>query len=71
MADDTAGKVKHVGGKIQEKVGDILGDTEMQRKGQLTQVEGEAEQDESRAEDVAEEARERKTAAKVAKNQTR
>jgi uncharacterized protein YjbJ (UPF0337 family) len=33
MADDTKGKGKHVGGKIQEGIGEALGDREMQRKG--------------------------------------
>ena len=65
MADETAGKVKHVGGKIKEKVGDVLGDREMKRDGLLSQVEGEAEQDQARAEDVADEAAARKHAART------
>jgi uncharacterized protein YjbJ (UPF0337 family) len=65
MADQTAGKVKHVGGKIKEKVGDVLGDQKMKREGVLSQVEGEAEQDQARAEDVADEAAARKNAART------
>jgi uncharacterized protein YjbJ (UPF0337 family) len=65
MADETAGKVKHVGGKIKEKVGDVLGDKRMKRDGVLSQVEGEAEQDQAHAEDVAEEAAARKHAART------
>ena len=71
MADETAGKVKHVGGKIKEKVGDVLGDKQMERDGRLSQIEGEAEQDQARAEDVAEEAAIRKNTAKVARKQNR
>jgi uncharacterized protein YjbJ (UPF0337 family) len=65
MADETAGKVKHVGGKIKETVGDVLGDREMKRDGRLSQIEGEAEQDQARAEDVADEAATRKRAART------
>ena len=68
MADDLTGKIKHAGGKIQEEVGELLGDRQMQRKGKLTQVEGEAEQDQVRAEEKAVEAAARKNAAKIAKD---
>ena len=71
MADETAGKVKHVGGKIKEKVGDVLGDREMERDGVLSQVEGEAEQDQARAEDVAEDAAIRKHAARTERKYTK
>jgi len=71
MADETAGKVKHVGGKIKEKVGDVLGDRKMERDGRLSQIEGEAEQDQARAEDAAEEAAVRKNTAKEARKQNR
>jgi uncharacterized protein YjbJ (UPF0337 family) len=67
MADDITGKAKHVGGKIQETVGEVLGDNEMRRKGRLTQVEGEAEQDQAHAENAAEEAALRKNTAKELK----
>ena len=71
MADDLTGKVKHVGGKLQEAAGDLLGDSELKRRGKLTQIEGEAEQDESRAEDAVLEANARKNAAKLAKDAER
>ena len=67
MADEVNGKVKHVGGKIQEGVGELLGDSKMKREGKLSQVEGEAEQDQDRAENAAEEAALRKNAARQAK----
>ena len=69
MADETSGKAKHVGGKIKEKVGDVLGDREMERDGRLSQVEGEAEQDQARAEKDAEEAALRKNTARTARKQ--
>jgi uncharacterized protein YjbJ (UPF0337 family) len=68
MADEINGKIKHVGGKIQEEVGELLGDSKMKREGRLSQVEGEAEQDQDRAEDAAEDAALRKNAAKRAKD---
>ena len=70
MADDISGKIKHVAGEVQEAAGDLLGDREMKRKGRLTQVEGEAEQDLERAADAAEDAAIRKNAAKRLKDQT-
>jgi uncharacterized protein YjbJ (UPF0337 family) len=69
MADETNGKIRHAGGKIQEKVGEFLGDRKMKRQGRLNQVEGEAEQDIDRAADAVEDAVERKTAAKRAKEE--
>lgn len=72
MADDLTGKIKHVGGKLQEGAGELLGDEQLAEEGRLSQVEGEAEQDQSRAERAAREAATRKNAAKTAKdlNQT-
>ena len=67
MADDLKGKARHVGGKIKEKAGDLLGDREIERKGRLEQVEGEAEQDQARAEKDVEEAAERRYAAREAR----
>ena len=67
MADDLKGKARHVGGKIKEKAGDLLGDREIERKGRLEQVEGEAEQDQARAEKDVEEAAERRWAAREAR----
>lgn len=64
MADDAQGKGKHLGGKIKEEAGELLGDREMEREGRLDQVEGRAEQDISRAEDQAEDALRRKRAAR-------
>lgn len=68
MADDTTGKIKHVGGKIEEAVGDLLGDNKLRQEGQLTQAEGEAEQDQARAERAAADAAARKRAAQIAKD---
>jgi uncharacterized protein YjbJ (UPF0337 family) len=68
MADETAGKAKHVGGKITEKVGEFLGDNQLAQQGRLSQVEGEAEQDQARAEDAVVDAASRKRAAQTAKD---
>jgi uncharacterized protein YjbJ (UPF0337 family) len=65
MASDLGGKAKHVGGKIKEGVGDVLGDSKLKREGRLQQFEGEAEQDESRAQKDVDEAAERKIAART------
>ena len=70
MADELNGKIKHATGKIQEEIGDFLGDKKMKREGKLSQIEGEAEQDIERAADAVEEAVERKNAARRAKNDT-
>jgi uncharacterized protein YjbJ (UPF0337 family) len=64
MADDTRGKGTHLGGKIKEGVGDLLGDRKLKREGRLEQMEGEAEQDQARAAAAEREARERKLAAR-------
>ena len=68
MADELEGKIKHLGGKIQEEVGELLGDSKMKRDGRLTQIEGEAEQDLDRAADAVEDALARKNAAKIARD---
>jgi uncharacterized protein YjbJ (UPF0337 family) len=70
MADETKGKGEHVGGKIKEGVGDLLGDREMEREGQLEQQKGKAEQDEARARKKADEARDRKLDAEIEKRRT-
>lgn len=67
MADDTTGKAQHLGGKIKEGVGDLLGDKKLEREGRLDQMEGEAEQDQARAEEAASEAAMRRAAAREAK----
>lgn len=67
MADEKGGKGKHLGGKIKEGVGDLLGDRKMEREGRLDQQEGEAEQDQARAEETEQEAVRRKSAARDAK----
>lgn len=69
MADELNGKIKHATGKIQEQVGDFLGDKKMKREGKLSQIEGEAEQDIDRAADAVEDAVLRKNAARRAKNE--
>jgi len=68
MADDAKGKVTHVGGRIKEGLGDLLGDRELEREGRLDQMEGRAEQDQARAEEAAREAAERRAAARRARN---
>ena len=50
VAEDAIGKATHLGGKIKEGVGDLLGDRQMKAEGQLEQQEGVAEQDAARAE---------------------
>ena len=70
MADELNGKIKHATGKIQEGIGDFLGDKKMKREGKLSQIEGEAEQDIDRATDAVEDAVERKNAARRAKEDT-
>ena len=67
MADDTGGKGKHLGGKVKEGLGDLLGDREMEREGRLDQMEGRAEQDQARAEESLREASARRAAARNAK----
>ena len=67
MADEVSGKIKHATGKIQEEVGEFLGDRKMKREGKLSQIEGEAEQDLDRAADAVEDAALRKNAARQAK----
>ncbi|HEV2149824.1 MAG TPA: CsbD family protein [Longimicrobiaceae bacterium] len=67
MADEINGKGKHLGGKIKEGVGDLLGDREMEREGRLDQMEGRAEQDQVRAEEAMREANARRAAARNAK----
>jgi uncharacterized protein YjbJ (UPF0337 family) len=68
MAGDTAGKGTHLGGKIKEKAGELLGDRKMAREGRLDQVKGTAEQDEARAVEQAQDARARRAAAELAKD---
>lgn len=67
MADEAKGKGKHLGGKIKEGAGELLGDRKLEREGRLDQAEGRAEQDEARALEEAREARERKLASEDAK----
>jgi uncharacterized protein YjbJ (UPF0337 family) len=64
MADDARGKGRHLGGKIKEGIGDLLGDRKMKREGELEQMEGEAEQDQARAQEAEREAAARKRAAR-------
>lgn len=67
MGDEAKGKAEHVGGRIKEKTGELLGDREMKREGELEQKKGRAEQDEARAEEQAERARKEKTEAELRK----
>jgi len=66
MADDSRGKGTHIGGKIKEGIGELLGDRRLEREGELEQIEGRAEQDQARAEEAQREALERKAAAREA-----
>lgn len=67
MADDITGKGQHLGGKVKEGMGDLLGDRELEREGRLDQMEGKAEQDQARAQEEMREAAARKAAAERAK----
>lgn len=67
MADDVTGKATHLGGKLKEGLGDLLGDRKLKTEGQLEQAEGVAEQDAARAEEALQEANLRKAAAEQAK----
>lgn len=71
MADDVTGKATHLGGKLKEGLGDLLGDRQMKAEGQLEQVQGEAEQDAARAERELMEANTRRLAAKEAQRNNR
>lgn len=66
MADDVTGKATHLGGKLKEGLGDLLGDRKLKTEGQLEQAEGVAEQDAARAEEALQEANLRKAAAEQA-----
>ena len=66
MADDVTGKATHLGGKVKEGLGDLLGDREMKTEGRLEQQEGIAEQDAARAERELREANLRRAAAQRA-----
>lgn len=66
-ADDAEGKATHLGGKIKEGAGELLGDRELKQEGRLEQVEGAAEQDQARAREKEREAAARKEAARRAR----
>jgi uncharacterized protein YjbJ (UPF0337 family) len=67
MADDLTGKTTHLGGKLKEGLGDLLGDRQLKTEGRLDQAEGVAEQDAARAERELQEANLRRAAAEQAK----
>jgi uncharacterized protein YjbJ (UPF0337 family) len=67
MADDVTGKATHLGGKLKEGLGDLLGDRKLKTEGRLEQAEGVAEQDAARAEEALQEANLRKAAAEQAR----
>ncbi|HVG45261.1 MAG TPA: CsbD family protein [Longimicrobium sp.] len=71
MADDMAGKLDHLAGKVKEGVGELLGDRQIEREGRLDQMEGRAEQDAARAEDAMMEANARRLEAQRAKELNR
>ena len=70
MADDVTGKATHLGGKLKEGLGDLLGDRQLKAEGRLEQAEGVAEQDAARAEEALQEANLRKAAAQQAQRNT-
>ncbi len=71
MADDVTGKATHLGGKIKEGLGELLGDRQIEREGRLDQMEGRAEQDAARAEDDLLDAEARRAMANRAKDLNR
>ena len=71
MADDLEGKLTHLGGKVKEGIGELLGDRSVEREGRLDQMEGRAEQDAARAEDALLDADARRLEAKRAKDLNR
>lgn len=71
MADDVTGKATHLGGKLKEGLGDLLGDRKLKAEGRLEQVEGAAEQDAARAEEALNEANARRLAAEDAQRRNR
>ena len=67
MADDVSGKATHLGGRIKEGLGDLLGDRKLKTEGRLDQAEGAAEQDAARAAEELREAELRRMEAERAK----
>ncbi|MBW3570251.1 MAG: CsbD family protein [Gemmatimonadetes bacterium] len=70
MADDATGKATHLGGKLKEGLGDLLGDRHLKTEGRLEQDEGVAEQDAARAQRELQEAKLRRAAAERAQRNT-
>ncbi|MFL6708622.1 MAG: CsbD family protein [Massilia sp.] len=50
--DQIKGKAKDIGGKIQEKVGDVIGSSEQQAKGLAKQTEGKLQEKAGDAKDI-------------------
>lgn len=50
--DQVKGKAKDIGGKIQEKVGDVIGSSEQQAKGLANQAEGKLQEKAGDAKDI-------------------
>ncbi|WP_426193830.1 CsbD family protein [Massilia sp. DWR3-1-1] len=50
--DQVKGKAKDIGGKIQEKVGEVLGSSEQQAKGLAKQSEGKLQEKAGDAKDI-------------------
>lgn len=67
MEKKKGGKLTHLGGKAKETAGELLGDRELEREGELDQVAGRAEQDEERAREALEDAEARRRAAERAR----
>ena len=50
--DQIKGKAKDIGGKVQEKVGDVIGSSEQQAKGLAKQTEGKLQEKAGDAKDI-------------------
>ena len=55
MNDGFEGSAREMGGRVQEKVGDVLGDAKTQASGLYNQAAGQAQQQASRLSDVIKE----------------
>ena len=50
--DQIKGKAKNIGGKIQEKVGEITGNRQQQKEGNMNQAEGKVQEKVGDAKDI-------------------
>lgn len=54
MSDKFAGTAREMGGRVQEKVGDVIGDSKTQAEGLYNQASGKAQQVWGQAQDASE-----------------